>query len=143
MPFFCITSITELVWRVPYDYIKCHIAWKILFGVIGMDKLVGVLLRGSTSVINLLVGTAVLAFAIDPGVLDGLVLHVAMFIIKVADAVGAVGRFAAIERAAAQQGCEFSQSHAKHLVVHDVVDALLAVGDLLRQASVEALHNLP
>ena len=94
-----------------------------------MYKLVGVLLGGGASVIDLLTGTAVLALAVDPGVLDGAVPYVALLIVEVTDAVATVGRFAAIERTATQEGGQLRQGHAKHLVVHDVVDALLLVGD--------------
>lgn len=94
-----------------------------------MYKLVGVLLGGGASVIDLLAGTAVLALAVDPGVLQRLVPYVALLVVETADAVATVGRLAAIERAAAQEGGQLCQGHAKHLVVHDVVDALLTVGD--------------
>ena len=73
---------------------------------------------------------------------DGTVLHMALCIVKVADAVGTVGTLAAIERAAAQQGGELRQGHAIHLTVHDVVDTLLAVGYLRSQAAVEPLDYL-
>lgn len=94
-----------------------------------MYKLVGVLLGGGTSVIDLLAGTAVLALAVDPGVLDDAVPYVALLVGEATDAVATVCRLAAIEGAAAQESGQLRQGHAEHLVVHDVVDALLPVGD--------------
>ena len=106
-----------------------------------MYKLVGILFGGAVSVVNLLAGSAVLALAVHPGVGDGFVLHVALLVVEAADAVAAVGCLAAIEGAAAQQRGQLRQGHAKHLTMHDVVDALLPIGYLVVEAAVQPLYD--
>ena len=107
-----------------------------------MDKLIGVLFGGVAAVIDGLAGSAILAFARLPRMPEGAILDVAGFVVEVADAVRAVGVLAAIEAAAAEVGGELGDGYAEHLAVHDMVDALLAVGDLRREAAVEPLHYL-
>ena len=95
-----------------------------------MNKLVSILLGFITSVINILAGTAIFTFAIDPSMLDRFVLHIPLFILKIADTVGTIGFLTAIKRATTQQRSEFRQSNAIHLMVHDMVDTLLPIRDL-------------
>ena len=66
-----------------------------------MNKLIGVLFCLVASVIYLLACTAVLALAINPCVLNGLVEDMALLVVEVTDAMSAVGTLAAIERATA------------------------------------------
>lgn len=107
-----------------------------------MDKLIGILLGLVASVIHLLACPAVSALAVDPRMRNGLILHMAFLVVKVADTVRTVGPFAAIERAATQQRGKFGQGNAKHLTVHDVVNALLTVGNGFGQATVKPLDYL-
>ena len=107
-----------------------------------MNKLVGILFRLAASVIHFLAGTTVFTLAIDPCVTEGLVEDMPLLIIEIADAMLAAGTPAAIERAAAQQRCQFCQGDAIHLMVHDMVDTLLTIGYLTGQAAVEPLHYL-
>ena len=76
---------------------------KDFFGLVGMNKLVCILLGFLASVIHILGCPAVAAFAIHPSMFKALVTHIALLIVEMADAVRAIGAFAAIERAAAQQ----------------------------------------
>ena len=107
-----------------------------------MNKLVGILLGLAASVINLLTGTTILAFTLDPRVGNGFVEQVTLLIVEIADTMGAIGRLAAIEGSATQQSGEFCQGHAIHLMVHDVVNALLTVRDQVSQSSIKPFHNL-
>ena len=107
-----------------------------------MNKLVSILLGFITSVINILAGTAIFTFAIDPSMLDRFVLHIPLFILKIADTVGTIGFLTAIKRATTQQRSEFRQSNAIHLMVHDMVDTLLPIRDLFSQTSIQPFDNL-
>lgn len=107
-----------------------------------MYELIGVLLRGFASVVNGLAGSAVAAFAVVPCVAQGLVQDVAFGVVEMCYAEFAIGFLAAIHTAAAQQAGQFSDGYAIDLVMKDVVDTLLAVGNLLLEAAVEAFHYL-
>ena len=135
------SSITQLIRRIAYDNIKLHILEKGI-GVVGMDKLIGVLFGGVATVVDALAGSAVFAFACLPRMPEGAIQDVAGFVVEVAHAVRAVGVLAAVEAAAAEVGGELGDGDAEHLTVHDVVDALLTVGHLRLQAAVETLHYL-
>ena len=70
-----------------------------------------------------------------------MVLDVARLVVEVADAVLAVGMLAAVEATATEVGGELGDGDAEHLAVHDMVDALLTVGNLRLQATVEPLDD--
>ena len=94
------------------------------------------------SVVNGLACTAVLAFAVFPSVLDVFIDYVAAFGVELRDAELAVGVLGTIDGATGEQGGEFRDGYAEHLLVQDVVDALLTVRYLVLQAAVEPLHYL-
>ena len=108
-----------------------------------MNKLIGILLRLTASVIYLLARSTVFALAIHPGMADGLVENMTLLIVEITHTVLTVGTLAAIERASAQQRGEFCQSNAIDLMVHDMVDTLLTIGNRLCQTTVEPLDYLP
>ena len=58
------------------------------------------------------------------------------------DTVFAVGQFGTVERAAAHLGGEVGAGDAEDLPGHDVVDALLQVGDLLFETRQQTFGNL-
>ena len=96
-----------------------------------MNKLIGILFRLAASVIYFLARTAIFALAIYPCVLDGLVENMTLFVFEIAHTVLAVCTLTAIQRATAQQGSQLRQGYAKHLMVHDMINALLTVGNLI------------
>ena len=58
------------------------------------------------------------------------------------DTVFAVGQFGAVERAAAHLGGKVGAGDAEDLLGHDVVDALLQIGDLLFETRQQPFRNL-
>ena len=66
-----------------------------------MNKLIGILLRLTASVIYLLARSTVFALAIHPCMSDGLIENMTLLIVEMAYAVLTVGSLAAIERASA------------------------------------------
>ena len=98
-----------------------------------MNKRIGVGLAGVGTEVFALAGAAVHASALlVPSVTAAIVPQVALRVTESrADAVLTVGLLGAIERAAAHLGGEVGAGNAENLLGHDVVDALLQVGDLL------------
>ena len=99
-----------------------------------MDKRIGVGLNGFYAVVLGTVGTTMLTLAVLPSVATAIVPQVALRVTESrADAVLTVGLLGAIERAAAHLGGEVGAGDAEDLPGHDVVDALLQIGNLLFQ----------
>jgi hypothetical protein len=94
------------------------------------------------SVINLLAGTAILALALHPCMSDVAIADVTILVVELRDAVFAAGILRAIETTAAHQRCQTGDGDAIKLMVHDVVDAFLQVGNLVGQALNQPFGNL-
>ena len=109
-----------------------------------MDKGIGVGLAAVGAEVFAFAGAAVLAAALRvPGVLAAVVQQVALLVVESSgDAVLAVGKLGAVERPAAHLGGEVGTGNAEDLSRHNVVDALLQVGDLRFQPSQQPLGNL-
>ena len=130
-----------MVWRVADDYVKLHVRKEFIW-VVCVNEHIGVLLCFVASVIDDLAGVAILALAVFPGMADVLVDDVAAWGVELGNAEWAVGILAAIDGAAGEQGREFRDGYAEHLLVQDVVYALLTVWYFILKSSVEPLHNL-
>lgn len=109
-----------------------------------MNKRIGVGLAGVGAEILALTGTAVFAAALRvPRVAAAVVTQITLHIMESrTDAVLAVGQFGAVEGAAAHLGGEIGTGDAEDLPGHDVVDALLQVGDLFFETRQQPLGNL-
>ena len=108
-----------------------------------MDKRIGIGFNGFYAVILGTVGTTMLTFAVLPSVLATHVSQVALHIVKSRTyAVLTIGLFGAIECAAAHLGGEVGAGNAEDLLGHNVVDALLQVGNLLFQPCQQSFGNL-
>lgn len=134
------TTIIKLIWWVSYDYVEFHI--EDFLGVVGMNKLIGILLGSFAAVIDRLAGTTVLAFALFPSVAQRLVADIAIGIEKTANTMRAIGAATAIDRPTAEVGRQLGDGDAKHLMVQDMVDTLPAVGHHFLQSDVQTLDNL-
>ena len=109
-----------------------------------MNKRVSVGFAGVGAEILTLTGAAVFATALRvPLVATAVVTEIALHVVKSrADAVLAVGQFGTVERAAAHLGGEVGAGDAENLLGHDVVDALLQVGDLFFEARQQPFGDL-
>lgn len=98
-----------------------------------VNKRVGVGLARVGAEILALAGTAVFAAALCvPRMAAAVVAQVALHVTENgSDTVLTIGLLGAVERAAAHLGGEVGTSDAEDLLCHDVVDALLQVGNLL------------
>jgi len=109
-----------------------------------VNKRIGVGLAGVCAEVFALTGTAVFAAALRiPRVAAAVVAKIALHVMKSrADTVFAVGQFGAVERATAHLGSEVGAGDAENLLGHDVVDALLQVGNLLFETRQQPFYNL-
>ena len=108
-----------------------------------MDKRIGIGLNSFYAVVLGTVGTTMFTFAVHPSVLASYIAQIALHVLKSrTDAVLAVGQFGTVERAAAHLGGEVGAGDAENLLGHDVVDALLQVGDLLFETRQQPFGNL-
>lgn len=97
-----------------------------------VNKRVGVGLNSFNTVILGTVGTTMFTFAVHPSVLTSYIAEIALYVLEGrADAVLAVSQFGTVERTAAHLGGEVGAGDAEDLLGHDMVNALLQVGDLL------------
>ena len=83
-----------------------------------------------------------LACRFIPGMRNLVEGDVAGILIKAADAITAAGILAAIERTSTHQGSKLRYRHAIHLMMQDMVKALLHIGDLFRETFQQALGYL-
>ena len=103
-----------------------------------MDELVGVAFERCVALVFALARATEDAAMILPGVFDTLEADISLLVIEAfADRVLSVGFFRAIDAAPRQQGGEIGDGDAEQLVVEDVVNARLPVGDFLFQTFVE------
>ena len=109
-----------------------------------MNKRIGVGLAGVGTEVFALTGTAVFASALlVPSVTAAFVAQVALHVVENrADTVFAVGLLGAVEGAAAHLSGEVGAGDAEDLLGHDVVNALLQVGDLLFETRQQTFGNL-
>ena len=109
-----------------------------------MDKGIGVCLATVGAEIFAFAGAAVLATTLRvPGVMAAVVQQVALLVAEGGgDAVLSVGEFGTVERPAAHLGGEVGAGDAEDLSGHNVVDALLQVGDFRFQPSQQPLGYL-
>ena len=109
-----------------------------------MNKRIGVGLAGVGTEVFALTGTAVFASALlVPSVTAAFVAQVALHVVENrADTVFAVGLLGAVKRAAAHLGSEIGAGDAEDLLRHDVVDALLQIGNLLFETRQQPFGDL-
>ena len=109
-----------------------------------MNKRVGVGLAGVGAEILALTGSTAFAAALRvPRVAAAVVTQITLHIMEShTDAVLAVGQFGTVERAAAHLGGKVGAGDAEDLPGHDVVDALLQIGDLLFETRQQTFGNL-
>ena len=109
-----------------------------------MNKRVGVGLAGVGAEVFALTGTAVFAATLRvPRVATAVVEDMALPVAEGrADAVFAVGLLGTVEGAAAHLGGEIGAGNAEDLFGHNMVDALLQVGNLLFQPCQQPFGNL-
>lgn len=110
-----------------------------------MNKGIGVGLAAVGAEVFAFAGAAVLAAALRvPSVVAAVIVEIALRIAEGgADAVLAVGKLGAVECPAAHLGGEVGTGDAEDLSGHNVVDALLQVGNFRFQPSQQPLGNLP
>ena len=140
---FFFNTYIKLVWRISNNYVKLHISMEYFVDTF-VNKRVGVSLAGVGAEILALTGTAVRTAALCvPSMPAAVVAQVALYIAENStDAVFAVGLLGAVERAAAHLGGEVGAGDAEDLLLHDVVDALLQVGDLVFETCQQSFCNL-
>lgn len=109
-----------------------------------MNKGIGVGLAAVGAEVFAFAGAAVLAAALRiPGVLAAVVQQVALLVAESGgDAVLSVGEFGAVERPAAHLCGEVGTGDTEDLSGHNVVNALLQVGNLRFQPGKQPLGNL-
>ena len=108
-----------------------------------MDKRIRIGLNSFYAVVLGAVGTTILALAILPSVLAAHIAQVALHIVESRTyTILAVGLFGAIECAAAHLGGEVGAGDAEDLFGHNMIDALLQVGNLLFKPSQQPFGNL-
>jgi len=108
-----------------------------------VDEFIRVCLKLFAAFVVSLVCPAGGASAVFPLVLDAPKADVALRIIEGgADRVFPVGDFGAVQGAARHQTGELCDANPEELVLHDVVDALLPIGDLRFQPLVEPPGDL-
>lgn len=109
-----------------------------------VNKRVGVGLAGVCTEILALTGTAIFAAALRiPRMAAAVVTQIALHITENgSNTVFTVGLFGAVERAATHLSGEVGASDTENLLRHDMVDALLQVGNLLFEACQEPFRNL-
>ncbi len=83
------------------------------------------------------------AFSILPGVFDPLIPDISAGILKSRDVILAVGELGTVDTSPREQAGQFSDGDGVELVVENVVDALLQIGDLGLQPFDEPLGDLP
>ena len=137
------TSIAHLVRRISNNYVELHIFLEYFFDWF-VNKRIGVGFAGIGAEILTLTGAAVFAAALRvPRVAAAVITQIALDVVENrADTVFAVGLLGAVERAAAHLSSEVGAGDAEDLLRHDVVDALLQIGDLLFETRQQPLGDL-
>ena len=108
-----------------------------------MDKRISVGLDSFYSVVLSAVGTTMLTFAVLPSVLASHVAQVALCVIETGGhTILTIGLLGAIERATTHLGGEVGAGDAEDLLGHNMIDALLQVGNLLFKARQQPFGNL-
>ena len=114
------TAIAQLIRRVAYNDIEFHIG-EYGFGILGVDKFVGVAFKRVVSVVYLPARPAIAASAVLPGVFRRPEADISIRIVKGrANRIGPVRLFAAIDRTARQKGRQFGNGQAEQLSGEDL-----------------------
>jgi len=136
------TAITQLIWWISHNHIKFHIEY--LLWIFSVDELIGMGFKLSAPVIFLLACSAGNTSPIFPCMVNPLKADVALRIIEsFAYRVFPVGRLGAVNASTGEQGCQLSDGNPEKLVVKNMVDPFLLVGDLLFQSYIQTFGNLP
>ena len=136
------TAIAQLIRRVAYNDIEFHIG-EYGFGILGVDKFVGVALQCVVAVVYLPARPALAASAVLPGVFRRPEADISIRIVKGrANRIGPVRLFAAIDRTARQEGRQFGNGYAEQLLGENVVGPLLSIGNPLAQPLHQPFGNL-
>lgn len=126
-----------MVGRVADDDVELHV--EDLFGVDAVDEGVGV---GLSAVLeDILGGSATRTLAIFPFMLGGREENVALGGVEGGDGILAVGGLGAVDRTTGDKGGQPRDGEAKELIMEDVVEALLQVGEDRLQAHDETLGD--
>lgn len=133
----------QLVRRISNNYVELHIFLEYFFDWF-VNKRIGVGLAGVGAEVFALTGAAVFAATLRvPRMATAVVAQITLHIMKSrTDAVLAVGQFGTVEGAAAHLGGEVGTGDAEDLPGHDVVDALLQIGDLLFETRQQSFGDL-
>ena len=136
-----ISSISHLIRRISYNYIELHVFEDFVY--IFVNEWISVGLDSFYAVVLGSVGPTMFTLAVLPSVLATHIAQVALHIVESCTyAVLAIGLFGAIECATAHLGGEVGAGNAEDLLGHNVVDALLQVGNLLFQPCQQSFGNL-
>jgi hypothetical protein len=139
--FIRITSITHLVWWISYNDIKLHVFEDFVY--IFVKERISVGLDSFYAVVLGTIGTTMLTLAVLPSVLASHVEQIALSIIETGGhTILTIGLLGAIERATAHLGGEVGAGDAEDLLGHNMIDALLQVGNLLFKACQQPFGNL-
>ena len=108
-----------------------------------MNKWVSVIFNSLYAVVLGAVSATMLALAIHPSVLASYIAQIALHVTESrTDTVFTIGLLGTVECAAAHLSGKVGASDAEDLFRHDVVDALLQVGNLLFEACQQPFRNL-
>lgn len=108
-----------------------------------MDKRIGIGFNCFYAVILGAVGTTMLTLAVLPSVLASHIAQIALCIIETSGyTILTIGLFGAIKGSAAHLGGEVGAGDAENLLGHDVVNALLQIGNLLFETCQQPFGNL-
>ena len=108
-----------------------------------MDKRIGVGLNSFYAVVLSAISATMLALAVHPSMLTSYIAQIALYVTESrTDTVFSIGLLGAVERAAAHLSGKVGASDTENLLRHDVVDALLQVGNLLFKTCQEPCRNL-
>ena len=69
--------------------------------------------------------------------------HIALHVLEMTDRISAVGVLAAIQAAAGKQAGQFGDGDAVQLMLENMIDALLQIGDFVLQPHQQALGDFP
>ena len=108
-----------------------------------MNELIGVAFLVLATIVNISAGATIDALAsIVPSMQNLMEENIAFCRVETTDAVLATGILAAIERTTTYQGGKFRYRHSIHLMVQDVVEPSLNIGNFIGKTYQQALGYL-
>ena len=132
---------THLIWRIADNDVESHIEDVLWF--VCVKELVSMGFQIGATLVCFLTGSAVPATAISPGVFHSSETDVTFEVVKgFADRILPVRRLRIVHRPTRKRGGQIRDGESIKLVLEDVINPLLAVGDLSFQSSVETLGDL-